>query len=148
MNTIQRWRPTKGDINKIKMEASDSGEYVRYASYLDECEKLRVEVERLRAENAKKDEWIKDLGAAVDRLGEDWAKQYVELLQQSAALEMAKEALEESRSDVEKVVVDEHQLQGFGPKNEYLKGKIEQLKRHIAALAAIEALPAAPKGGA
>lgn len=30
----QRWRPTKGDINKIKMEVSDTGKWVRYADYL------------------------------------------------------------------------------------------------------------------
>lgn len=31
---IQRWRPSKGDINKIKMEQSETGKYVRYADVL------------------------------------------------------------------------------------------------------------------
>lgn len=32
--TIQRWRPAKGDINKIKMETSETGKYVTYADHL------------------------------------------------------------------------------------------------------------------
>jgi hypothetical protein len=31
---VQRWRPTKGDINKIKMEVSPIGKYVRYSDYI------------------------------------------------------------------------------------------------------------------
>jgi hypothetical protein len=31
---VQRWRPSKGDINKIKMEVSPTGKYVRYADFL------------------------------------------------------------------------------------------------------------------
>lgn len=31
---IQRWKPSKGDINKIKMEVSDDGKYVKYSDYL------------------------------------------------------------------------------------------------------------------
>jgi hypothetical protein len=31
---IQRWKPSKGDINKIKMEIDPRGKYVRYADHL------------------------------------------------------------------------------------------------------------------
>lgn len=34
MSGIQRWRASKGDINKLKMEVSPTGKWVAYADYL------------------------------------------------------------------------------------------------------------------
>jgi hypothetical protein len=45
---IQRWRSAKGDISKIKMEASLTGKYVRYADYLSLRELIERALEVLR----------------------------------------------------------------------------------------------------
>lgn len=47
MSSLPRWRPTKGDVNKIKMEVSPTGRYVRYADHLAERERLESENARL-----------------------------------------------------------------------------------------------------
>lgn len=45
---IHRWRPSKGDINKIKMEVSATGKYVRYSDHLKMLEQSRLANEKLR----------------------------------------------------------------------------------------------------
>ena len=99
----------------------------------DECEKLRAEVERLRAENAKKDERIAEMEREIAdsrRTQDYWKAEHLVgnevIAAQSAALEMAKMAL-------------------TMPCNFWNKTQHEKVSE---ALAAIEALPAAPKGGA
>ena len=92
----------------------------------DECEKLRAEVERLRAENAKKDERIAEIETQRDNYFAICVERSQTIATQSAALEMAKMALSM-------------------PCNFWNKTQHEKIKE---ALAAINALPAAPKGGA
>ena len=39
---IQRWKPSNSDVNKIKMEASSNGKYVKYSDYLIAIEQLKA----------------------------------------------------------------------------------------------------------
>ena len=86
-----------------------------FMTYRDECEKLREEVERLRAKNALLEE---SCDLTLDKIE-----------RQSAALELAKVALS--------CVVEMNPALPMG-----------MIEDACSALAAINALPAAPKGGA
>lgn len=71
---VQRWRPTKGDINKIKMEVSPIGKYVRYSDYIKAVSTQSAPSDELRqaAEAVVDSHDMEDghLEEAIERLNE------------------------------------------------------------------------------
>lgn len=66
MNEIQRWKPTTGEVNKIKMEVNVNGKYVTHADYLElerqfKALKIMFLVNMLRLTELTKDEIIKQM---------------------------------------------------------------------------------------
>jgi hypothetical protein len=46
---IQRWKPSSGDINKIKMEVSPVGNYIKYSDFLDSSKQTEAKEARIAA---------------------------------------------------------------------------------------------------
>lgn len=48
MSDIQRWKPSKSSINKIKMEVSERGKYIKYSDYLAETQRLQSIIKEMQ----------------------------------------------------------------------------------------------------
>ncbi len=69
--SIQRWRAAKGDINKIKMEVSARGKWVRYADHLAAIAAKQAHIDELEAEVARLMGVTGVMGEVADRLREE-----------------------------------------------------------------------------
>lgn len=67
MSTIQRWRASKGAINKVKMEVSPRGKWVTYADYMALHADSVAEIDRLRAELAQANDAVQRLTAPAEQ---------------------------------------------------------------------------------
>lgn len=48
MSEIQKWKPSKSSINKIKMEVSERGKYIKYSDYLAEIQRLQSIIQEMQ----------------------------------------------------------------------------------------------------